>query len=169
MIYAVVRGWLAGMAAVFIEILLAAVFFIPDISPRSLSEESAIPTVPLLLLVCIEEGMKFFALRGISAESIPFFRNAFFKGLLVGLGFAFFEVCLKILFLDQSSETALSIGALSGGLLHIVTGGILGAAILFRRNAQPSLLIPALLFLFALFIHILYNVFISPILFERFS
>lgn len=169
MIYALVRGWLAGMAAVFIEILLATAFFIPDISPRSLSEGSALPLTPLLILVFIEEGIKFLALRGISSESVPFFRNSFFKGLLVGFGFAAFEICLKVLFYDQSTASALSMGALCSGLLHIATGGILGAALLFRRNGRMTFFFPALLFLLAILIHSLYNIVVSSILFEKFS
>lgn len=168
MIYALVRGWLAGMAAVLIEILLAAIMFVPDISSPSLMKMSAIATLPVGLIVLLEEGLKFAALRGISAETIPFFRNAIFKGLLVGFGFALFEICLKILFRGEVSDNIISLGAISGGLLHIVTGGILGIAWFFRTRNRLPFLFPILFFL-AVFLHALYNIFLAPLLLEKFS
>ncbi len=168
MIYALVRGWLAGMAAVLVEILLAAIFLVQGISPRTLTENFS-PTLSSIILVAfLEESMKLAALRGISDETTPFFRNAIFKGLLVGLGFAFFEASLKILFQGEDLSYSVSLGAISGGVLHIVTGGVLGFAWFFRtRGRTPTLFL--FLFFVAIVLHIFYNTFLSPVLFERFS
>lgn len=168
MVYALVRGWLAAMAAILIEILIAAVFFIPDLSSRSIAEGTISTVFPLVYVALLEESMKFFALRGISSETVPFFRNAIFKGILVGIGFALFEICVKILFHDQNTNGIEWIGALSGAIVHIVTGCILGTAWFLRKNNRTPIFFPAL-FIIAVLIHIFYNVFISPILFEKFS
>ncbi len=170
MIYAVIRGWLAGMGAILIEILLAAIFFIPSVSsfPLGASGESASAMLPVLLIAFLEESAKCVALGGISHETFPPFRNAIFKGLLVGIGFALFEICVKILFRGQTTEHAVILGAMSGALLHISTGGILGTAWLSHKKGRPFFLFAAL-FLLALALHVFYNIVISPALFSRFS
>lgn len=168
MIYAIVRGWLAGMGSLLVEILLAAIFFAPSFSSLPFTEESTKTFLPIAFVALLEESMKFLALRGISSETIPFFRNAIFKGLLVGVGFALFEICVKVLFQVEATRDALLPGAMSGAFLHIVTGGILGTAWFFRTRNRGIVLFLAL-FLCATLIHILYNSFLSPLLFERFS
>jgi len=168
MIYALVRGWLAGMAAVFIEILLSATFLASNVSSRFfLGQTEDTAFLPIAVVALIEEGMKFFVLRGISSETVPFFRNAAFKGLLVGAGFALFEVGIKILFRGEAEALPLP-GALSGSVLHIITGGILGIAWLLSKEKRGSFVFFGLFFLAAL-LHILYNLLLSPILFEYFS
>lgn len=167
MIYALVRGWLAGMGALLIEILLAATLSTSDLSGNFLTGESistTLPVVGIFVIALIEEGMKFMALRGISFETKPFFRNALFKGLLVGIGFAAFEASVKILFHTESDSDTIWQGALSSGILHLVTGGILGTIWLLKsRNSAPILL--PIIFLIALAIHAAYNEILSPLLF----
>ncbi len=169
MIYAIVRGWLAGMAVLLLEILLGAFFFAPDFS-SPLSSETFSPTfLSLGLIAFLEEGMKATALRGISREMTPFFRNAIFKGLLVGLGFALFEICMKVLFFAEGMpKGSLIVGSASSAILHIATGGILGAAWFFRIK-YGSVLSLLGLFSLAFAIHAIYNSLLAPILFGYFS
>lgn len=171
MIYALVRGWLAGMGALLIEILLAATLSASDLSGNFLAGDSistTLPVVGVLVIAFIEEGMKFAALRGISFETKPFFRNAIFKGLLVGIGFAAFEASVKILFHTEANSSTLWQGALSSGLLHLTTGGILGTIWFLKpRNGAPALL--TIIFLVALAVHVAYNEILSPLLFNLIS
>lgn len=169
MIYALVRGWLAGMGVLLIEILLGAFFFTGNFSPPLLLGDFDSPFLSLVLVAFLEESAKFAALRGISSETIPFFRNAIFKGLLVGFGFALFEMCIKILFhTDATTDDSLFLGALSSTLLHIATGGILGAAWFSRIKNQMPVTFFAL-FLLAFAVHTLYNAILAPLLFAPFS
>jgi RsiW-degrading membrane proteinase PrsW (M82 family) len=112
--------------------------------------------------------MKLTALRGISNETTPFFRNAIFKGLLIGLGFALFEVCVKVLFQREGMERIVLLGAMSGALLHIATGSILGTAWFVRAKTRGPLLF-FILFLFAIILHLFYNALLSPFLFGNLS
>lgn len=168
MVYALVRGWLAGMTAILIEIILAATLFAPDFSSHSFIEGSAATTLPVIMIALIEEGLKFTALLGINAETKPFFRNAIFKGLLVGIGFALFEICIKVLFHNETEENSVFLGALASTILHSTTGILLGVAWFLRNKNRPSFFFPALFFL-AVTLHSLYNIFLSPLLFEKFS
>lgn len=169
MIYALIRGWLAGMAILLIEILFGAFLFAPSFSPSLSSEIFASSFLSLTLIAFLEESMKFIALRGISREMTPFFRNAIFKGLLVGLGFALFEISIKILFYtDSPAKNPLVLGAMSSTFLHIITGGILGAA-WFSRIKYRSPIILLAFFLFAFVIHTLYNSLLAPFLFNHLS
>lgn len=167
MIYALVRGGVAAMTALLIQILLAATIFAPDFSSRLFLEGRSASTVPVFLIAFIEESTKLLSLRGIGSETFPFFRNSIFKGLLIGLGFALFEIGIKLLFLrgDEASLTLL-FGSLSAALFHIFTGGLLGTAWFFR-NAPFRQTIFFSLFFFAVVLHILYNVFLSPFFFSR--
>lgn len=168
MIYALVRGWLAGMAVLLIEILLSTFFLAPNFT-SPLSNTFAPEPLSLALIAFLEESLKCLSLRGIARETMPFFRNAIFKGLLVGFGFALFETCIKILFsADNATSSSLVFGTISSTLLHIVTGGILGAAWFSHvRNRPVSIFL--ILFLFACIIHALYNILLAPILFGQFS
>lgn len=169
MIYALVRGWLAGMGVLLVEILLGAFLFTGNFSPPLLLGNLDSPLISLVLIASLEEGAKFAALRGISNETIPFFRNAIFKGLLVGFGFALFEICVKILFhADAVTDNSLFLGTLSSTLLHIATGGILGAAWFSRVKNQAPVTFFAL-FLLAFAVHALYNAVLAPLLFASFS
>ncbi|MFZ1736158.1 MAG: PrsW family intramembrane metalloprotease [Candidatus Moraniibacteriota bacterium] len=169
MIYAIIRGWLAGMAVLLIEILFGAFLFAPSFSPPLSSETFAPSFLPIAFIALLEEGMKFIALRGISKEMTPFFRNAIFKGLLVGLGFALFEICIKILFYTESpTKDPFVLGTMSSTSLHIITGGILGAA-WFSRIKERSPIILLAFFLLAFIIHTLYNSLLAPILFSHVS
>lgn len=169
MIYALIRGWLAGMAVLLIEILFGAFLSVPSLSP-SISSETFVPSfLPLTIIAFFEEGLKFIALRGISREMTPFFRNAIFKGLLVGLGFALFEISVKILFYtDNPTNNPFVLGTISSTLLHITTGGVLGAA-WFSRIKQNSPIILLTFFLLAFTIHALYNSLLAPFLFNQLS
>lgn len=169
MIYAIIRGWLAGMAVLLIEILLGAILFTPGFPSPPLSTAFAFSISSIICIALLEEGLKFLALRGISSETVPFFRNAIFKGFLIGFGFALFEVCIKILFSsDTSNGNPLILGAFSSSLLHIATGGMLGAAWFSRVKRKPLYIFFSWFFL-AFVTHVFYNAFLAPILFNRFS
>lgn len=168
MIYAFVRGWIAGMAAVFVEIIVEATVFFPEMSSQFPTERHFGLLVPALLIALIEESAKSLALRGISSETVPFFRNAIFKGLLVGAGFAAFEIGIKILFQGDDTHPSIVLrGSMSSGIFHIATGGILGTAWLFRIAGMRTFIF-ASMFLACITLHVLYNLFLSPFLFERF-
>ncbi len=169
MIYALIRGWLAGMSVLLIEILFGAFFFSPSFFPALSSETFAPSFLPLALIAFLEESMKFIALRGISREMTPFFRNAIFKGLLVGIGFALFETCIKILFYTENlTKNPFVLGTMSSTLLHVITGGILGVA-WFSRVKERSPIILLAFFLLAVIIHTLYNSLLAPFLFSHVS
>ena len=163
MTYAIVRGWLSGMAAAFVELILAATLLLPGYSPSAQLGAISPSVFTITIIALLEEGLKCLSLRGISSETTPFFRNAIFKGLLVGTGFALFEFGLKILFQGDTSGTALVPGGISSGILHIASGGLLGAAWYFRIHKSSGGIF-WIFFFGAMLLHIGYNILISPLL-----
>lgn len=164
MIYAFFRGGLAAMAALLVEIFIATfTTSLPNSGSFSFANEPSVhPGVFLLILsALIEELAMFVSLLGLPLPlSLP--RRALFLGISAGIGFSLFEASVKILFLGSDQSAPLASGIIGGSVLHVATGILLGLAVLFwKRDHQPTSLF---LFLFALALHIFYNISLAPTL-----
>ncbi len=164
MIHTLVYGWIAGMAALFLEIIIATLFFTSATTSLPFDEKIFPILFPLLIgTALIEETVKYIALRNAFNQNIPSFKNALTNGVLIGIGFALFEACMKIVF--HETQSVLLAAAISSIVVHGTTGGILGISFFFRTHHTFF----SLFFLTAFTLHVAYNIFLSSHLATLFS
>lgn len=140
-------GILAAAGALVLELVI--LFFIPKEIELTFSKEAIIF---LACLALIEELMKFLAIYE-SSQELNSLKSAIKNAFFIGLGFSTSELILKTftfnedVFLENSAAF----------IFHILSSILIGL-FLFKKK-EPSLFYRAIIIFVAVFIHLLFNLF----------